>query len=101
MTSPSGVVTVTLPTCSPLAPVAVPVSALMGKRARVMGSMMRPLELPRKLKVAADLRERVWPVLGSQIKPLIDSEFTLETAGDAHRRCESGQSTGKILIKVA
>ena len=81
-------------------PSSVPVSGIMGKRARVMGSLMRPLEMPRKLKVAAELRERVWPVLGTRIKPLIDSEFTLETAADAHRRSESGESTGKILIKV-
>jgi len=82
-------------------PLAVPVSAIMQKRARVTGSMMRPLELPRKLAVAAALAERVWPVLGTRIKPLIDSEFTLETAADAHRRSESGDSTGKILIRVA
>ena len=79
---------------------AVPVSAIMGKRARVMGSLMRPWELPRKLKVAAALTETVWPVIGSRMKPLIDSEFTLETAADAHRRSESGEATGKILIKV-
>lgn len=82
-------------------PQSYPVSAIMQKRARVMGSLMRPLELPRKLKVAAALHERVWPLLGTSIEPLIDSEFTLETAGDAHRRSESGQSTGKILIRVA
>ncbi len=82
-------------------PSSVPVSGIMQKRARVMGSLMRPLELPRKLKVAAALRERVWPVLGTRIRPLIDSEFPLEKAGDAHRRSESGESTGKIQIKVA
>lgn len=78
----------------------IPVLALMQKRARVMGSLMRPLEMPRKLAVAAALKERVWPVLGTKIKPLIDSEFTLEQAVDAHRRGESGDTTGKILFKV-
>jgi NADPH2:quinone reductase len=78
----------------------VSVSALMQKRARVTGSLMRPLERPRKIAVANALRERVWPVLGTRIKPLIDSEFTLETAGDAHRRGESGEAAGKILLRV-
>ncbi len=78
----------------------VPISAIMQKRARVMGSLMRPLELPRKLKVAAELKARIWPVLGSKVRPLIDSEFTLETAADAHRRSESGEAAGKILLKV-
>ena len=79
---------------------AVPVSGLMQKRARVTGSLMRPLELPRKLKVAAALRESVWPVLGTRIRPLIDSEYPLGQAADAHRRSESGEATGKILLKV-
>jgi NADPH:quinone reductase len=79
----------------------VPISGIMQKRARVMGSLMRPLELPRKLAVAAAIKEHIWPVLGTKIKPLIDSEFTLETAADAHRRSESGQAAGKILLKVS
>ncbi len=79
----------------------IAVSALMQKRARVMGSLMRPLEMPRKLAVARGLQERVWPVLGTKIKVLIDSEFTLEQAADAHRRGESGETTGKILFKVS
>jgi NADPH2:quinone reductase len=78
----------------------VSVSALMQKRARVTGSLMRPLERPRKIAVAKALKERVWPVLGTRIKPLIDSEFTLETAADAHRRGESGEAAGKILLRV-
>lgn len=81
--------------------VAVPVSAMMAKRARVTGTQMRPLEMPRKLAVAAALREQVWPVLGTKVKVLIDSEFPLEAAADAHRRSESGESTGKILLKVS
>lgn len=77
-----------------------PVSAIMQKRARVMGSLMRPLEMPKKLQVAAALRAHVWPHLGKSVRPLVDSEYTLETAAEAHRRSESGDSTGKILIKV-
>ena len=78
----------------------VPVSAIMGKRARITGSLMRPLEMPRKLGVAAALRERIWPELGLTIRPLMDSEFTLEQAADAHRRSESGEAAGKILLRV-
>ena len=78
----------------------VPVSAIMHKRARITGSLMRPLEMGRKLAVAAALRERVWPELGVSIRPLLDSAFTLEQAADAHRRSESGEAAGKILLKV-
>ncbi len=36
----------------------------------------------------------------SQLRPVIDSTYTLETAGDAFRRMESAQHVGKIVIKV-
>ena len=78
----------------------VPVSAIMGKRARITGSLMRPLEMPRKLAVGAALRERIWPELGITIRPLIDRTFPLEAVADAHRRSESGEAAGKILLEV-
>lgn len=81
-------------------PTNVPVSAIMGKRAVVTGSLMRPLELPRKERVGAALKERVWPVLGSKVRPLLDSEFALEQVADAHRRSESGEAAGKILLRL-
>jgi len=37
-----------------------------------------------------------------KLRPLIDdSHFTLETAPDAHRRFESGQVHGKVVIEIA
>lgn len=79
----------------------VPIAAIMQKRAQVYGSMLRTSELERKQKVADAMISRVWPVLGAKIKPLIDSEFALEQAVDAHRRGESGETTGKVLFKVS
>ncbi|MDB6075919.1 MAG: NAD(P)-dependent alcohol dehydrogenase [Verrucomicrobiaceae bacterium] len=35
-----------------------------------------------------------------QLRPIIDSTFTMETAADAFRRMESAQHVGKIVIKV-
>lgn len=80
-------------------PTNVPVSAIMQKRAIVTGSLMRPLELPRKERVAAALKERIWPVLGTKVRPLLDMEFPLEEVADAHRRSESGEAAGKILLR--
>ncbi len=81
-------------------PTSIPVSAIMQKRARVTGSLMRPLELPRKERVGAALMAHVWPVLGSKVRPLLDSQFGLEQAADAHRRSESGEAAGKILLRL-
>ncbi len=79
----------------------VPVSAIMGKRAQVYGSMLRTSELERKQRVTAAMFPRVWPVLGRQVRPLIDCELPLEQAVEAHRRGESGTTTGKVLFKVS
>ena len=79
----------------------VPVASIMGKRARVFGSMLRTSELERKQRVTAAMFPRVWPVLGRQIRPLLDSEFALEDCVAAHRRAESGGTTGKVQFKVS
>jgi NADPH2:quinone reductase len=77
-----------------------PLQAIMQKRAIVTGSLLRPLPLSRKLLIARQLREHVWHRIGSEIRPVIDSVYPLAKAADAHRRMESGQHSGKILLKV-
>jgi len=34
------------------------------------------------------------------LKPVIDSVFPFEQAADAHRRMESGEHVGKIVLKM-
>jgi NADPH2:quinone reductase len=37
-----------------------------------------------------------------KLRPLLDAKrFTLETAADAHRRLESGEAHGKVVIDIA
>jgi putative PIG3 family NAD(P)H quinone oxidoreductase len=73
---------------------------LMGRRASIMGSSLRPRTTEQKGAIAKALRERVWPLLPKRdpIKPLVDATFTFEHAGDAHRRMESSAHVGKILL---
>ena len=79
----------------------VPVSAIMGKRAVVTGSQLRASALPVKIEIVRQVRERVWPHLGSKVTPLLDSVFPLAQAADAHARMESSVHIGKILLEVA
>ncbi len=79
---------------------AAQLDSIMRKRALVTGSMMRALELPRKIAVARQLRERVWPQLGHGIRPLIDSTYALEEAAAAHARMEGGDHAGKLLLRL-
>ena len=34
------------------------------------------------------------------IKPILDSEFTLDQVSEAHARVESNETIGKVLMKV-
>jgi NADPH2:quinone reductase len=75
-----------------------PLRLLMEKRAVVTGSLLRPLALERKTRIAAALRERIWPLLGSQIRPRVDTVLPLAEAAAAHALMETSAHIGKILL---
>ena len=52
--------------------------------------------------IAAELNESVWPLLSAGVlKVMVDSTFALEDASDAHRRMESSEHVGKIVLATA
>ena len=66
------------------------------------GSTLRPQSNTAKARIAAELREHVWPLLDAgRIAPVMDSEFALEDAAAAHAHMESGAHIGKIVLNVA
>ncbi|MDB5641129.1 MAG: NAD(P)H-quinone oxidoreductase [Hyphomicrobiales bacterium] len=75
-----------------------PLRLIMEKRAIVTGSLLRPLDIGSKAMIAAALKTRVWPLLGTEIRPRIDSVLPLHEAGAAHARMESSEHIGKILL---
>lgn len=74
------------------------VSLIMGKRARISGSGLRPYPLDRKAVLAERLARRVWPLLGTSIRPIVDTVLPLADARAAHERMEASAHTGKILL---
>ncbi|MFT6931879.1 MAG: NADPH2:quinone reductase [Paracoccaceae bacterium] len=74
---------------------------LMVRRLSMTGSTLRPQSDAAKAAIADQLREKVWPLLtAGRIAPVMDSEFLLENAADAHARMESSAHIGKIVLKV-
>jgi putative PIG3 family NAD(P)H quinone oxidoreductase len=74
---------------------------LMQKRLWLTGSTLRPRSVADKGAIAAALRAKVWPLLeAGRCKPVIDSTFPLSQAADAHRRMETGEHVGKIVLTV-
>lgn len=74
---------------------------VMTRRLTITGSTLRPQSDLAKAKIAAELRDKVWPLLDAgTIAPVMDQEFTLADAADAHRRMESSAHIGKIVLRV-
>ena len=77
-----------------------PFDAIMTKRAIVTGSRLRISELALKVEIVRQLMDRVWPNLGSEVTPVMDSVFPLAAVAQAHARMESGMHIGKIVLEV-
>ncbi len=75
---------------------------LMMRRLTMTGSTLRPQNDLAKARIAQDLAEAVWPLLAAgKVAPVMDQEFALADAAQAHARMESSAHIGKIVLKVA
>ncbi|QOZ28951.1 NAD(P)H-quinone oxidoreductase [Bradyrhizobium sp. CCBAU 51753] len=74
---------------------------LMVKRLHHTGSTLRPRSNADKAAMVAAIEAKVMPLLREgRVKPLMDSSFPLEKAADAHRRMETSEHIGKIVLVV-
>lgn len=72
---------------------------LMMKRASVYAASLRARPLAEKAAIVSAVREHVWPLVSSgQIVPVIDEILPLDEAAQAHRRMESSDHVGKVLL---
>ena len=72
---------------------------LMVKRLHHTGSTLRPRSNADKAAMVAAIEARVMPLLREgRVRPVMDSTFPLQKAADAHRRMESGEHIGKIVL---
>jgi NADPH2:quinone reductase len=74
---------------------------LMVKRLHHTGSTLRPRSNADKAAMVRAIEAKAMPLLREgRVKPLIDSTFPLQKAADAHRRMESSEHIGKIVLTV-
>jgi len=75
---------------------------VMARRLTITGSTLRPQSVAAKAAIAAELEEKVWPLLAAgRVAPVMDSTFPLAEAARAHARMESSEHIGKIVLEVA
>jgi len=81
--------------------VEVNLALFMIKRQTLTASTLRPQSHDAKAAMAAELREKVWPMFESgKIKTMVYKTFPLTQAADAHRLMESSAHIGKIVLTV-
>src|ERR1700690_1996255 len=74
---------------------------LMVKRLHHTGSTLRPRSNADKAAMVSAIEAKVMPLLREgRIRPLMDSTFSLEKAADAHRRMETSEHIGKIVLAL-
>jgi putative PIG3 family NAD(P)H quinone oxidoreductase len=78
-----------------------PLGLVLRKRLQLRGTVLRSRPLAEKIEATARFESEVVPLLATgKVRPVIDSVFPLEQIADAHRRMESNESVGKIVVAV-
>ncbi len=81
--------------------VEVDLHVVMRKRLTVTGSTLRPRSPGEKGVIARELLAEVWPLLETErVRPVIDHTYPLAQVVDAHRRIDSSEHIGKIVLTM-
>ena len=76
-------------------------TAVLQRRLTITGSTLRARSVAEKGALAREVETHVWPLIAAgRVAPVIDRVFPLSAAADAHRRLESGDHVGKIVLAV-
>jgi len=78
----------------------LPLGPLMMKRARVIGTVLRSRPLEEKARLTQAFARHVVPLLADgRLVPVVDQVMAMDQVRDAHRRMESNQNFGKIVLR--
>ncbi|MGH1405473.1 MAG: NAD(P)H-quinone oxidoreductase [Rhodomicrobiaceae bacterium] len=74
---------------------------LMMKRLVHTGSTLRARDNQTKASIAAEVHEKIWPLLEDKtIKPVVSKCFALEDIQASHEFLESGAHVGKVILDM-
>jgi NADPH:quinone reductase-like Zn-dependent oxidoreductase len=76
-------------------------SIVMRKRLRIMGTSLRTRSIEEKATATRLFAQHVVPLLANgSVRPVIDSVFKIEEVREAHKRIESNESFGKVVLTI-
>ena len=74
---------------------------IQGKNLNLTGSRLRPRPVAEKGRLVSAVRKAVWPLIASgDVRPIMVSTFALREVAAAHRRMESGEPVGKVVLTM-
>jgi putative PIG3 family NAD(P)H quinone oxidoreductase len=74
---------------------------LLFKRHQILGLVMRSRPLADKIAISAAFIRESLPLFGvGGLKPIVDSVYEFDAAGQAHERMENNLNTGKIILQL-
>jgi len=77
------------------------VASLMGKRASIIGTVLRPRPKEEKIAVSQTFAEALLPDFDAGVlRPVIDRRFNLAQIVEAHQHMEANANVGKIVVDV-
>jgi putative PIG3 family NAD(P)H quinone oxidoreductase len=80
---------------------ALNISALMGRRLRLIGSVLRSRSLAEKVEIKTRFMDLFWEHLeAGTIQPVIDSVYPITQATEAQARMAENRNIGKIVLQV-
>lgn len=76
-------------------------AALLSRRLRIVGTALRSRPLEQRAAIVADVRENVWPMIPTQVRPVIHEVFPLADVASAHALMDERAPFGKVVLQVA
>jgi tumor protein p53-inducible protein 3 len=74
---------------------------VVGKRLRVIGTVLRTRSLDEKLALTDGVRREVLPALANgALRPVIDSVYSLADGAAAHAKVAANENFGKVVLRV-
>ena len=74
---------------------------ILAKRATWIGTTLRNRPIEQKVLAVQGFASQMLPRFGSgDLRPVIDTTFSLDDIADAHRHMEADKNVGKILLKI-
>jgi NADPH:quinone reductase-like Zn-dependent oxidoreductase len=74
---------------------------VMRKRLHIMGTSLRTRSIEEKATATRLFAQHVVPLLANgSVRPVIDSDFSIEEVREAHKRLESNETFGKVVLTI-